>query len=148
MNLAVTTFAAAAGLACCAPTIQAQAPVTDTLPAAVVQRFVDGANARQLDSMMSCVAPSAVFGSLPENEVAMTGRDSVRAHYARVLGRLPAGHSIRVASRIADGAFVTDLELFANADGTPAGRATWVYYVAGGQIQRAWALRRPRSPRP
>jgi hypothetical protein len=91
--------------------------------------------------MMSTVASGAVFGSLPDNGRTMTGRDSVRAHYARVLGKLPAGYIIRVASRIADGAYVTDLELFTNADGTPAGRATWVYYVTGGQIQRAWALR-------
>jgi hypothetical protein len=107
----------------------------------VVQRFVDGANARQLDRMMATVAPEAVFGSLPDNGMAMTGRDTVRQHYARVLGRLPAGYTIRIVSRIADGAYVTDLELFANADGTPAGRATWVYYVTGGQIQRAWVLR-------
>ena len=98
--------------------------------------------------MMSTVASSAVFGSLPDNGMATTGRDSVRAHYARVLRVLPAGYTIRVASRIADGAFVTDLELFANADGTPAGRATWVYYVTGGQIQRAWVLRQSLSPRP
>lgn len=118
------------------------------MPAAVVQRFVDAANARQLDSVMATVASEAVFGSLPDNGMTITGRDSVRAYYARVLGRLPAGYIIRVVSRIADGAYVTDLEVFTNADGTAAGRATWVYYVTGGQIQRAWALRQSLSRRP
>lgn len=140
MKLAPLTFVAAVSTICFAQIVQAQAAAPDTLPAAVVQRFVDGANARELDSMMLSVSPDAVFGSLPDNRMPTTGRDSVRARYARVLGGLPAGYTIRVASRIADGAFVTDLELFANADGTPAGRATWVYYVTGGQIRRAWVL--------
>jgi hypothetical protein len=128
--------------------LEAQASAPDTVPAAVVQRFVDGANARQLDSMMATVASDAVFGSLPDNGMTMMGRDSVRAHYARVLNRLPVGYFIQVVSRIADGAYVTDLEVFTNADGTAAGRATWVYYVTGGQIQRAWALRQSLSRRP
>ena len=125
---------------------QSQGAPRDTLPAAVVQRFVDGANARSLDAMMATVAAQAVFGALPDNGKNTVGRDSVRAQYARVLSRLPAGYTVTVASRIVDGAFVTDFELFSNADGTPAGRATWVYYVAGGQIQRAWVLRPPRPP--
>jgi len=148
VRLALLTFVAAIGSICSVATLQAQASAPDTLPAAVVQRFVDGANSRMLDSMMATVAQEAVFGSLPDNGMLATGRDSVRAYYARVLGGLPAGYTIRVASRITDGAFVTDLELFANADGTPDGRATWVYYVTGGQIQRAWVLRQSRATRP
>lgn len=148
MKLSRLTFVATVATFCVAHTLDAQASAPDTLPAAVVQRFVDGANARQLDRMMSTVASEAVFGSLPDNGMTMIGRDSVRAYYARVLGRLPAGYIIRVASRIADGAYVTDLEVFTNADGTAAGRATWVYYVTGGQIQRAWVLRQSLSRRP
>jgi hypothetical protein len=145
LKLSALTFVAAVGTVCLARTLQAQRLAPDTLPAAVVQRFVDGANARQLDRMMETVGAEAVFGSLPDDGMAMTGRDSVGEYYARVLRRLPAGYTISIASRIADGAYVTDLEVFANADGTPAGRATWVYYVTGGQIQRAWALRQSLS---
>ena len=43
-------------LACPSPLLSQAAPV-DTTPAAVVQRFVDGANARDLALMMSSVAP-------------------------------------------------------------------------------------------
>jgi hypothetical protein len=98
--------------------------------------------------MMESVAKDAVFSSLPGSGPGAVGRDSVRAHYARVLGRLPAGYLVTVTSRIADGAFVTDLELFTNPDGSPAGRSTWVYFVTGGQIQRAWVLRQSLVQRP
>src|SRR5918993_2755076 len=56
-----------------------QRPAHDTLPAAVVQRFVDAANAHDLASMAALVAPSVVFGALPAGEPFATGRDSVRA---------------------------------------------------------------------
>lgn len=135
-------------LVCYATILPAQGVVADTVPAAVVQRFVDAANARNLDGMMETVAQDAVFSSLPASGPGAVGRDSVRAQYSRVLGRLPAGYVVSVASRITDGTFVTDLELFTNPDGTPAGRATWVYFVTGGKIQRAWVLRPPRAPRP
>ena len=121
----------------------AQATALDTLPAAVVQRFVDAANARQLDAMMATVAEGAVFGELPDDGHSLNGRDSVRAQYARMLSSLPTGYMVRVVSRIVDGAFVTDLELFAKPDGSPDGQATWIYYVTGGQIQHAWSLRQP-----
>jgi hypothetical protein len=65
--------------------------------------------------------------------------------YTRVFARTPVGFTVTIASRIADGAFVTDLEHFTNPDGTAAGRATWVYLVRGGLIQRAWSLRVPRA---
>jgi hypothetical protein len=148
VKLGELTLVIAAVTAGITPVLQAQIAVPDTLPAAVVQRFVDGANARQLEMMMSAVAPGAVFGPLPDNGLRITGRDSVEAHYARVLASMPEGYSIRVVSRIADGAYVTDLELFINADGSPAGRATWVYHVTHGQIQRAWVLRPSVTRRP
>ena len=144
----VKTFGIAmTALACCATKLPAQTVVPDTVPAAVVQRFVDAANKRSLDGMMRLVARDAVFSSLPASGPGAVGRDSVRAQYARVLGRLPAGYLVTVASRITDGAYVTDLELFTNPDGTPAGHATWIYFVTGGQIQRAWVLRQ-RLQRP
>lgn len=126
----------------------AQATAPDTLPAAVVQRFIDAANARQLDAMMATVAAGAVFAGLPDDGRSLSGRDSVRAQYARMLAAMPAGYTVRVVSRIVDGAFVTDLESFAKPDGSPDGQATWIYYVTGGQVQRAWSLRQPRTRRP
>ncbi|HJR15922.1 MAG TPA: hypothetical protein VJ808_03630 [Gemmatimonadales bacterium] len=63
----------------------AQAAPLDTTPVAVVQRFVDGANARDLAQMMSTVAPEAVFASLPDGDPLAMGRDSVQALYQRIL---------------------------------------------------------------
>ena len=147
-RLAVTRVLLAGVMLAIAAPVLAQGAPSDTMPAAVVQRFVDAANARQLDALMSTVAPSATFAGLPEGGRSLVGRDSVRAHYARVLARIPAGYTVTVAARIVDGAFVTDHELFPNADGSAGGRATWVYYVTGGQIQRAWTMRQPRPQRP
>jgi hypothetical protein len=71
------------GLLVSASPLLAQAAPLDTAPAAVVQRFVEGANARDLPLMMSTVAPEAVFAPLPEGEPLAVGRDSVRALYRR-----------------------------------------------------------------
>jgi hypothetical protein len=115
----------------------------DTLPAAVVQRFVDAATARDADAMAALVAPDVVFARFPDGGVIAQGRDSVRAFYARILPPHSPGFRIRVDPRIVEGSFVIDKEYFT---GTPAevGEATWMYEVYGGLIRRAWAVNRSR----
>jgi hypothetical protein len=115
----------------------------DTLPAAVVQRFVDAANARNADAMAVLVAPDVVFARFPDGGVMAQGRESVRALYARMLPPLSPGFRITVEPRIVEGTFVIDKEYFT---GTPAevGEATWMYEVYGGLIRRAWAVNRSR----
>ena len=109
------------------------------MPAAVVQRFVDAANARDADAMAALVATDAVFARFPDGRVLATGRDSVRAMYARMLPPLPPEFHIDVRPRIVEGRLVVDKEHFT---GMPGGRdqATWLYEVAGGLIRRAWRL--------
>jgi hypothetical protein len=119
---------------------QAPAPV-DTTPVGVVQRFVDGANARNLALMMSAVAPDAVFAQLPGGAPLAVGRDSVQAFYRRVLATLPATLRITVETRISDGAFVVDREHFTDPGAERRDHATWIYQVNGGLIRRAWVLR-------
>lgn len=127
--------------------LRAQRLTSDTLPSAVVQRFVDGANARDLEKMIATLAPGVVFHALPGGEAIATSRDSVRAFYASMFSRLPAGFTVHIGSRIADGTFVVDFEQFADSAGAPQGQATWIYQVTGGQIQHAWALRQPQLRR-
>jgi len=142
MNGRVPTAALATLLA--ATPLCAQQPVADTLPAAVVQRFVDAANARDIAGMMATVAPEAVFSVLPSGKTIGAGRDSIRAFYAATLARLAPGSTVEVARRMEDRGFVIDHEVF-REEGTPAptGEATWVYWVAGGLIRRAWTLKPP-----
>jgi hypothetical protein len=121
--------------------LHSQAVPLDTTPVAVVQRFVDGANARDLKAMMSTVAPDAVFAPLPENEPLAVGRDSVQAFYRRVLATLPATLRVTVESRMSDGAFVVDREHFTDTGAQRRDHATWIYQVRGGLIRRAWVLR-------
>jgi uncharacterized protein (TIGR02246 family) len=111
----------------------------DTLPEAVVQRFVDAANARDAAAMSALVAPEAVFQRFPGGEVMAEGRDAVHALYVQLLPRLASGSRITVESRIVEGNLVIDHEHFTV---TPVEhrRATWIYQVRGGRIHRAWRL--------
>lgn len=111
----------------------------DTMPAAVVQRFVDAANARDAGAMAALVAPQAVFARFPGGQILAEGRDGIQALYARMLPTLSAGFRIRVEPRVVEGNLVVDQEHFT---GTTAeqGQATWMYQVRGGLIDRAWVL--------
>lgn len=130
------------GLLAGAPPLLAQAPPADTTPVAVVQRFVDGANARDLELMMSVVAPEAVFARLPEGQPLLAaGRDSIQAFYQRSLATVPATFRVTVESRMSDGNFVVDREHFTDPGGGRRDHATWIYQVTGGLIRRAWVLR-------
>ena len=126
----------------------APAPVAaDTLPAAVVQRFVDAANARDAGAMAALVATDAVFAQFPDGAVLRQSRDSIHAFYARLLARNSPSFRITVEPRIVQGHLVIDQEHFA---GTPAeqGKATWIYEVYGGLIRRAWVVNGRPTARP
>ena len=130
------------GLLASASPLASQAPAAvDTTPVGVVQRFVNGANARDLALMMSAVAPDAVFAPLPDGAPLAVGRDSVQAFYRRVLSSLPATLRVVVEARISDGAFVVDREHFTDPGEQRRDHATWIYQVSGGLIRRAWVLR-------
>ena len=139
-------LAPAALLAALASPVRAQQPVSapakmsaDTMPAAVVQRFVDAANARDAAAMAALVAPQAVFARFPDGQTLIQGRDSIQAFYARQFPLLPPSFHISVQPRIIEGNLIVDQEHLA---GTPDGQrqATWMYQVEGGLIQRAWVL--------
>jgi hypothetical protein len=122
--------------------VASQAPTAlDTTPVGVVQRFVDGANARDLRLMMSAVAPDAVFARLPSGALLAVGRDSVEAYYRSRLSAVPATFRVTVEARLSDGAFVVDREHFTDPGAQRRDHATWIYQVSGGLISRAWVLR-------
>jgi hypothetical protein len=123
--------------------LHGQQTVSDTLPSAVVQRFVNAANARNIDAMMATVAPGAIFRVLPVGNAMAVGRDSVRLHYEHLFARAPKAFYVHVASRIVDGMFVVDFEQFTGTSGSMNTQATWIYQVTGGLIQNAWVLRQP-----
>lgn len=135
------------GLLATASPLLSQATPVDTTPAGVVQRFVDGANARNLALMMSTVALDAVFAPLPEGKPLAVGRDSVEALYRRILSTLSPDFRVTVESRLNDGVFVVDREHFSDP-GAQRDHATWIYQVSGGLIRRAWVLRGPSPIRP
>ena len=111
----------------------------DTLPAAVVQRFVDAANARDATAMSALVAPEAVFQRFPGGEVMAESREAVRALYTKLLPQLASGTRVTVERRIVEGNLVIDHEQFTVMP-AERGRATWIYQVRRGLIDRAWRL--------
>ena len=128
-------------------TPEAVVPAPDTLPGAVVQRFVDAANARDVPAMAALVAPGAIFARFPDGRVLAQSRDSIRAFYAGRFARRSSGFRITVERRIVEGQLVIDQEVFG---GTPneRGQATWMYHVRHGLIERAWVLDGRAQPRP
>ena len=121
--------------------------VADTTPAAVVQRFVDAANARDLAALTAVVAPNAVFCRMLDGQVLARSRDSIRAFYAPRLRERSPAYRIAVVSRIVEGPLVIDQEQFSGSL-AEQGQATWMYEVRGGLIQRAWALGSRRGVAP
>ena len=120
----------------------------DTTPAAVVQRFVDAANARDAIAMGALVTPDAVFTRFPDGQVLVQTRDSIQAYYARLLGSLPLGFRITVQPRVVEGHMVIDQEHFAGMPGERQ-QATWIYLVRNGLIHRPWVVDgRPAPPSP
>lgn len=111
----------------------------DTLPEAVVQRFVDAANARDATAMSALVAPEAVFQRFPGGEVMAESREAVRALYTKLLPQLASGTRVTVERRIVEGNLVIDHEQFTVMP-TEQRRATWIYRVRGALIDRAWRL--------
>ena len=113
-------------------------PPPSAMPEAVVQRFVDAANARDADAMAALVAPDAVFARFPSGQIIAEGRDRIRKHYSG-LRSLPPGFHITVQPRIVEGQIVIDQEHFPGLPGERT-QASWMYLVRDGLIQKAWAI--------
>jgi hypothetical protein len=108
------------------------------MPEVIVQRFVDAANARNVDAMAALVAVDAVFARFPEGQVVAQNREGIRAYYSGLRSR-PAEFRVTISQRIVDGQFVIDQEHVTGMAAEPR-QATWMYLVREGLIQRAWAL--------
>jgi uncharacterized protein (TIGR02246 family) len=139
LRFAVTTVLLAISLTTPAPAQRPAAAVSDTMPAAVVQRFVDAFNARDARAMAALVAPAATVTRFPGGGVMMQGRDSIQAFYARRFAASPAAMYVTVDPRVVEGRLVVDQEHFIRSPGVQ-GRSTWMYEVRNGLIQRAWML--------
>jgi len=118
---------------------QQNLPRADTRPEAVVQRFVDAAEARDAVAMAALVAPDAIFAQFPSGGIIVQGRERIQEHYSRQLQSVPRDFRITVKPRIVEGQFVIDQEHFSGIVGNRR-QATWMYLVRDGLIQRAWVL--------
>ena len=67
----------------------------------LVQRQLDAYNAQDLDVYVSCYAPNCVVATL-NGAVTETGRDALRARYAKAFANFPENKA-RLVNRIAVG---------------------------------------------
>ena len=118
---------------------ESKVPPRSSTPEAVVQRFVDAANARDAEGMAALVAPDALFARFPGGQLIAQNRDGIREHYSQQFRSLPVGFQITVRPRIVEGQFVIDHEHF-TAMPAEERQATWIYLVRDGLIHRAWVL--------
>jgi len=119
---------------------------TGAAPEAVVQRFVEAGNARNAEAMAALVASDAVFARFPSGQPIAQGRDAIRELYSRQLRSLSVDFRVTVDPRIVQGQFVIDQEHFTAPSGERQ-RATWMYLVRDGLIQRAWSVEGDATPR-
>ena len=146
MRTALAVVAALLATASSARLQQDRLPSTDAMPEVVVQRFVDAANARNINAMVALVAQDAIFARFPSGQIIAQNRDGIREHYSRQLQSLPPDFRVTVQPRIVEGQFVIDQEHFTGIPGQ--NRATWMYLVGNGLIRRAWVLEGKPTPAP
>ena len=114
-------------------------PGSDTLPARVAETQIETFNRRDLEGFMALYADDAVVAEFPSGKILGRGKAAIRQRFAGMFkaDNIPA---VRVPTRVVDGAFVVDYEVW---DAKPGERnhSTWMYEIRGGLIRRSWTVR-------
>lgn len=114
---------------------------------AVVQRQLDAYNARDLEALLGVYADDAQLFEFPGTLLAH-GSNQLRERFG-LRFKEPNLHA-RLLQRIVMGRTVVDHERITRTfpEGTGTLEMTMIYEVAGGRIQRAWAIPGARSVDP
>ncbi len=116
----------------------AQAAQTDESPAAVVQRFVDAYNARNVERFVEPLADKVQVYNYP-GQLAYEGKDYMRQRFGEVFPKSPKVHC-EIIKRIALGNTIIDQErITGTAQGTV--EQITIYKVEGGKITRIEAIK-------
>ncbi|MFO6448322.1 SgcJ/EcaC family oxidoreductase [Erythrobacter sp. NE805] len=107
---------------------------TDDLAIAIVQRQADAWNAKDADLFAACYTEDAVVRStVGDDELVIAGREAIRASYGERFRNHPELRVV-IEHRHCHEGLVTDLEYFPGREM----RATAIFRVRGGLIDRAW----------
>ena len=101
---------------------------------ALIQRQLDAYNAQDLDAYVACYAPNVVVAGL-NGAVTETGRDALRARYAKAFATFPENKA-HLKNRIEVGGTVIDHEHVVRKPGGEQFEIIAIYTIKDGLIAR------------
>jgi uncharacterized protein (TIGR02246 family) len=101
---------------------------------ALIQRQLDAYNAQDLDAYVACYAQDVVVAGL-NGSITETGRDALRARYAKAFATYPENKA-RLVNRVAVGNTVVDHEDVSRGPGKEQFEILAIYTVKNGLIAR------------
>jgi hypothetical protein len=106
----------------------------------VVQTQLEAFNRRDIDGFLATYAPDVKMYSHPSQKIMISGLEQARQQYtAQFAHAFPDTH-VEIPTRIVQGNFVIDHEVFTGApDGTEL-RVVAIYEVREGKIQNVWFI--------
>jgi hypothetical protein len=100
----------------------------------IVERQLDAYNRQDLDAYVACYAPDVIVASL-NGAVTETGREALRARYAKAFAAFPENHA-RIVSRMVVGNIVVDHEDVSRGPGKEQFEIIAIYTIKDGLIGR------------
>jgi uncharacterized protein (TIGR02246 family) len=101
---------------------------------ALIQRQLDAYNAQDLDAYVGCYAPDVIVASL-NGAITETGRDALRARYAKAFATFPENKA-RLVNRMVVGNTIIDHEDVSRGPGKEQFEIIAIYTVKDGLIAR------------
>ena len=108
----------------------------------VVQTQVEAFNRRDLEAFLATYAPDLKMYLHPSQKLMMSGLDEARQKYGAQFASMAKVPDIRVEipTRIVQGNFVIDHEVFTGAPDGRDFRVVAIYEVREGKIQNVWFI--------
>jgi uncharacterized protein (TIGR02246 family) len=104
LRLLTGALLAASLAGCCTIVCTRRGPPADSMGAIIgtLQRLIDGDNARDLETVLSCYTDDVTW--LPPGEPPLSGKDAIRARYEKLFAGFRVEFTLEIAEASADGA--------------------------------------------
>ena len=113
--------------------------IINTFPEDLAQIQLNAYNERDLEAFLSVYSDDVEIYQFPD-KLMYTGKEKMRENYRDYFAKSPELHC-RLVSRIAEGNVVVDKEHVTGARGDEELRATAMYEIKDGKIQKVWFVR-------
>lgn len=114
--------------------------IVEESPVDAVQRQLNAYNAGDVEAFLLAFSPSVKIHNSPGDAPSMTGRDAMRARYAKLFEENPRQHC-EILSRMILGRFVIDHEKITGRQHGRTVHAIAIYEVNEGLITHVWFVR-------